>query len=325
MKLDGTRLVFMGTPEFAVAPLQALTQAGARIVGVVTAPDRPAGRGKKVRSSPVKQFALDHLDCPLFQPEKLKDPSFVSDLSAVKADLFVVVAFRMLPEIVWSIPPKGTFNLHASLLPDYRGAAPINHVLINGETMTGVTTFLIDQAIDTGNILLRKEVPVSPDDNAGTLHDKLMAAGAPLVVETAALLAEGTIEARAQEEFIAPGEMLHTAPKINRDDCRVDWTASASTLRNFIRGLSPYPGAWSELRLSGTDPVSCKLLAASVSKSEHISPPGRIVTDGRSLMEVGTAEGTLIIEEIQMAGKRRMKTGEFIRGMREQLAGARFE
>lgn len=324
-KLDGIRLVFMGTPEFAVSSLEALAEAGATITGVVTAPDKPAGRGKKMQASPVKQWAAEHLSCPILQPEKLRDPSFLEALRHVRADMFVVVAFRMLPEAVWTIPQGGTFNLHASLLPDYRGAAPINHALMNGETLTGVSTFMIDHAIDTGNILLRKEVPIDPDDNAGTLHDKLMETGAQLVIETVAGLAAGTLSARPQSAFTEPGMSLHQAPKINRDDCRIEWSRSASDLRNFIRGLSPYPSAWTLLQLPGKEAVLCKIPGVSLVDARCDAPPGTISSDDRTFIRVACGDGCLELHEIQPAGKRKMKTDEFLRGLHGGIDGSRFE
>jgi methionyl-tRNA formyltransferase len=319
------RIVFMGTPEFAVAPLKALQEAGAEIAAVVTAPDKPAGRGKKLKSPAVKEFALKALDCPVLQPEKLKNQEFTEQLKSFDADLFIVVAFRMLPEMVWSIPKKGTVNLHASLLPQYRGAAPINWCLINGEKETGVTTFLIDHEIDTGRILLQEKIDVGPDEDAGSLHDRLMTAGSDLIIRTVDQLMKGTIEAIDQRTFDIPEEQLKKAPRIYRDDCRIDWQRSSKHIHNFVRGLSPYPAAFTflhcdkkealQLRLSGTkrvlDPVRVK--------------PGTIASDGKSYLKVACADGWLEIASLQPAGRKRMSGGEFIRGYKGNIEQCHME
>lgn len=239
------RIVFMGTPEFAVASLEKIAEAGHEIAAVVTAPDRPAGRGQKIQFSAVKEAAIK-LHIPVLQPEKLKNEDFVSELKKLNAELFVVVAFRMLPEVVWNMPPKGTINLHGSLLPQYRGAAPINWAVINGEKETGVTTFFIRHEIDTGNILQHKKIEISESDNAGTIHDKLMITGAGLLVDTLDKLEKTTLTAEPQEKFVGNQELKH-APKIFRETCHINWKKSTEEIYNLIRGLSPYPAAWTDL------------------------------------------------------------------------------
>lgn len=317
--LTSIRIVYMGTPEFAVAPLKALLDAGAHVVGVLTAPDRPAGRGKKMRPSAVKTYALEQ-DIPVLQPEKLRNPDFLKELEALKPDLQVVVAFRMLPELVWRMAPMGTFNLHASLLPQYRGAAPINHVLIQGEERTGATTFLIDDKIDTGNILLQESLPIGPSETAGELHDRLMDLGASLVVRTALELARGSLQAQAQEHFIEEGEALKPAPKIHRDDCRIDWHKTGREIVNLIRGLSPYPAAFSTLHLgesSDGKPVRSlhfKMFAASHEPASHELPAGAVRLDGHGSMRVAVSDGMVRVESLQQEGKRRMQVEEFLRG-----------
>jgi methionyl-tRNA formyltransferase len=244
--LKDVRIVYMGTPEFAVEPLKTLVEAGYNVVGVVTIPDKPVGRGQKIQSSPVKLYAQTK-GLRILQPEKLKYIEFIDELKSLSPDIAVVVAFRMLPESVWSIPKLGTFNLHASLLPQYRGAAPINWAIINGEKKSGVTTFLIDHQIDTGNIILREEVSIGDNDTAGDLHDKLMIIGANLVVKTIDELAEKKVKPISQADFLSGNELIKAAPKIFRDTCRIDWNKTTTELHNLIRGLSPYPGAWTEL------------------------------------------------------------------------------
>lgn len=313
----------MGTPGFAVRPLQVLLEAGQKVVGVITAPDRPAGRGKQVRPSEVKDYVLGLTDpLPLLQPEKLKDPDFLEELRSLEPDLQVVVAFRMLPESVWSIPPLGTFNLHASLLPQYRGAAPINHVLINGEHETGVTTFLIDKEIDTGRILLQETTSIGAHETAGELHDRLMDLGAGLVLETVRRLSAGTLEARSQDHFLNSGTVLKTAPKIFREDCRIDWSLPGEKIINLIRGLSPYPGAYTHLagEEGAGKPVplektlQCKIFRATFEAATHGHRPGTILSDGRQYFKVAVKDGLVNVLSIQLEGKRRMDIQEFLRG-----------
>ncbi len=304
------RIVFMGTPEFAVASLDMLNQAGYDIVSVVTTPDKPAGRGKKLRSSAVKLYAVEN-SISILQPVKLRDPIFIEQLEQLKPDIFVVVAFRMLPEVVWSIPSIGTFNLHASLLPDYRGAAPINWVLINGETRTGVTTFMIDKQIDTGNILLQREVEVPFEWNAGDLHDTLMKVGAELVLETVKGLEEQKLHPVPQDDSL----FLHPAPKIFKEDCRINWERSARHIYNHIRGLSPYPVAWTML-----EDKMVKLFKAQIGTVIEDEVPGHIeIASNQSFIKVATLDRWIEIEELQMEGKRRMHTHDFLQGYKEKL------
>lgn len=309
-----TRIVYMGTPEFAVAPLDALIKNKYKVVGVVTVADKPSGRGLAVNESSVKKYAVEH-GIPVLQPVKLKDPEFLSALRALKADIFVVVAFRMLPEEVWSMPKLGTFNLHAALLPQYRGAAPINWAVINGERLTGVTTFMLDKDIDTGAILLRQECRIDPGDNAGDVHDKLMAIGSELVVETVEGIIQRNIETRVQRSFIQGSEMLKPAPKIHRELCHIDWEDNAQSICNLIRGLSPYPAAFTEIYREGSDPVQLKLFSAE--RSDMAVPAGAIASDGKTYINIGTPDGSVSLKEVQLAGKKRMDVRTFLLGFRE--------
>lgn len=304
------KVVFMGTPEFAVICLNALLQSPYDIVGVVTVPDKPAGRGKKIRKSAVAEFAEKH-HLPLLQPEKLKDPEFLNDLRNWDADAFVVVAFRMLPKEVWKMPPKGTFNLHASLLPQYRGAAPINWAIINGETRSGVTTFLIDEQIDTGNILLKKEVKILPEDDTGSLHDKLAEIGKSLIIETLDGLKTGRLEPMPQ----TVNEELKPAPKIFPEDCVMDWRKPLSDIHNKIRGLSPYPGARSDF-WHKDEKMSFKIFKGRI-ENEKNADAGQILF-GKKDIRIALESGTYIIEELQPEGKRRMKSVDFINGIKDQ-------
>jgi methionyl-tRNA formyltransferase len=310
------RIVFMGTPDFAVASLKALADGGYNVVGVITAPDKPAGRGKKLNESAVKKYAVEN-KLNVLQPEKLKNPEFLAELKALKADLQIVVAFRMLPEVVWSMPHLGTFNLHGSLLPQYRGAAPLNWAIINGETKTGVTTFLLDQKIDTGKILFKKEIDIWENDTVGTIHDSLMETGANLVVETVNALADGNYKAISQTEIMDEADIQH-APKIFKDDCKIDWTKDVETVRNLIRGLSPYPAAWSTLihKDSGKE-IPTKLFFAMQVEDDKKETPGTIHTDGKSFLKVACTNGWLLITDLQIAGKKRMKASDFLRGFQQ--------
>ena len=301
----------MGTPEFAVPSLDILLQAGHEIVAVVTAPDKPAGRGRKLRPSPVKEYAVEK-NLPVLQPVKLRDPEFIAALEAAKPDLMVVVAFRMLPKMVWEIPSKGTFNLHSSLLPDYRGAAPINWAVINGEAKSGVTTFMIDEKIDTGNILMQSETEVPKEWSAGDLHDHLMVIGAELVKETVAGLEAETLTPVPQDNTKA----IHKAPKIFKEDCRINWDQPSEIVYNFIRGLSPYPTAWTTL-----NEKSLKLFQTRMVEEDTLLPtdkPGTVQYDEKSL-KVACQDQWLEVVELQIAGKKRMKTGDFLRGFKEEL------
>jgi methionyl-tRNA formyltransferase len=303
------RIVFMGTPEFAVASLNALIEAGCEIVGVVTAPDKPAGRGQVVSESAVKQYAVAN-GLRVLQPEKLKNEEFLNDLYALQADLQVVVAFRMLPEAVWNMPPKGTINLHASLLPQYRGAAPINWVLINGEKESGVTTFFLKHDIDTGNILFTEKITLTGHETAGELHDRLMDKGAGLLVKTVKAVESGRYTENPQEHLTEGIEIKH-APKIFKEDCKIDWNQPAEKVYNFIRGLSPYPTAYTTLN----DKI-LKVFKAEYELVETESEPGEFFSDNRTFLKVSTLDGFVILTDIQMEGKKRMGVAEFLRGVR---------
>ena len=323
-----TRIVYMGTPEFAVAPLKALIDAGHKVVGVVTVADKPSGRGLKVNESAVKKFAVEQ-GIPVLQPVKLKDPEFLKALADFKADLFVVVAFRMLPEEVWTMPKLGTFNLHAALLPQYRGAAPINWAVINGENMSGVTTFMIDHDIDTGGIILRQECRIARTDTAGDLHDKLMSIGSELVVATVEGIIEKNVETRVQRSFIQGSEVLKPAPKLTRALCHIDWKDTTTAIYNLVRGLSPYPTAFTELvRIDGTgtpqqlkiffgEAVTGEALESMRSRSiGNADSPGSILSDGKTFFAVTTADGALSITDMQLSGKKRMDVKAFLAGFR---------
>ncbi|WP_036384389.1 methionyl-tRNA formyltransferase [Muricauda sp. MAR_2010_75] len=302
------RIVFMGTPDFAVASLKAIVESGFDVVGVITAPDRPAGRGRKVQESAVKQFAVQH-HLKVLQPTNLKDEAFLEELRSLKANLQVVVAFRMLPKVVWQMPEHGTFNLHASLLPQYRGAAPINWAIINGETETGVTTFFIDEKIDTGGIILQKIEKITQEDNVGTLHDRLMKLGGELVVETCNQIASGKVASTPQKHF----DDLKPAPKIHKDTCKIDWNKSLDAIHNHIRGLSPYPGAWAFLVNHGDkDPI--KIYATHKEPAQHNDEIGKLIADKKTL-KVGVADGYLHLLEIQLPGKRKMETKAVLNGL----------
>ena len=303
------KIVFFGTPDFAVASLEAINQSNHEIVGVVTSVDKPAGRGKKLQSSSVKKYAEEH-NLVLFQPESLKDESFISSLSQLEADLFVVVAFRMMPKIVWSIPKKGTFNLHASLLPQYRGAAPINWAIINGESYTGVTTFLIDEKIDTGNILMYEKTEINPNDNAGTLHDKLMLLGKDLVLKTIDNLQNNSLEPTKQ---ITDGIELKLAPKLSKANTKIDWNESANVIVNKIKGLSPYPSSWCKIQLAEKT-LNFKLFDACLSDLKI--PAGHMTFKGKNCY-VGTNSNAIKLLEVQVEGKKRTSSIDFINGHKQ--------
>lgn len=307
------KIVFFGTPEFAVASLDALVKGGHNIAAVVTATDKPAGRGHKLLHSAVKKYALE-TDIPVLQPEKLRDPSFVEALQEINADLFVVIAFRMLPEIVWSMPRYGTFNLHASLLPRYRGAAPINWAVINGDNVTGVTTFFINRDIDTGDVIAQESIDITDDDNAGTVHDRLMEIGARLTLDTVNSIENGTLSRIPQEQLIAQGEEPTPAPKIFKDTCRIDWEKPASEIHNLVRGLAPYPAAWTELRLTpDCEPVIMKVTLTAI--TNRTINPGEVKIENGHLY-VGTATNALELLQIQPSGRRSMPTADYLRGLR---------
>jgi len=310
--MKSLRIVFMGTPEFAVATLGSLLMNGFNVVGVVTAPDKPSGRGRKMNKSAVKEYA-EFSYLPIIQPDNLKDPKFISNLKKLNADIFIVVAFRMLPEVIWKMPSMGTINLHASLLPHYRGAAPINHALINGESITGVTTFLIDDKIDTGKILLREEIQIFPFENAGDLHDRLMKHGARLVIRTLASLTQNTLIPQTQERFVKPGEIPKQAPKIYPENCIINWNNDPCMIHNLIRGLAPYPGARSAFRKSG-ETLSFKIFESQPEIADHKFKPGFIISDGKHFLKIACNKGFINIAIIQLEGKTRMNTVEFLRG-----------
>ncbi len=296
----------MGTPEFAVASLSALLDAGKEIVAVVTAPDKPAGRGQKISESAVKQFAVSK-GLPVLQPLKLKDPDFIAQLTALKPDLQVVVAFRMLPEVVWNLPPQGTINLHASILPNYRGAAPINWAVINGEKETGVTTFKLQHEIDTGDILMQEKLLIGDTETAGELHDRMKITGAELLVQTVNDLEKGKLQASAQN---ADSAIKH-APKLFKEDCEIHWNQSAKHVYNQIRGLSPYPTAFSTL--AGKN---LKIFKATLVQQQPHVKPGEFVTDHKTFLKFAAADGWLNLEEVQLEGKKKMGIEEFLRGIR---------
>jgi len=308
------RIVFMGTPEFAVESLKALVENGYQVVGIITAPDKPAGRGRLLSESAVKKYAIEN-NLHVLQPEKLKNPEFIAELEKLKADLQIVVAFRMLPEMVWSMPPFGTFNLHASLLPQYRGAAPLNWAVINGETETGVTTFLLSHEIDTGLIIFQEKVSIGENDTVGDLHDRMMDIGANLVIKTVNALAEGDVQPIDQNMLIEAQDRVRQAPKIFKEDCRIDWTRDTESVRNLIRGLSPYPTAWTEMIHPGkSETLTAKIYAASRNNDSLPTAPGTIQTDGRKYLKIACPDGWLSITDIQLSGKKRMKIDELLRG-----------
>lgn len=311
IKIEYPRIVFMGTPDFAVNTLKTLVEANYNIVGVITAPDKPAGRGQAIKQSPVKEYALTQ-NILVLQPEKLKNPEFISELQSLKADLQIVVAFRMLPEAVWSMPSLGTFNLHASLLPQYRGAAPINWAVINGEKESGVTTFFLKQEIDTGSIIFSEKVKIEEDDCAGTLHDKLMHIGSQLVLKTVEGIRHKTIEPK--EQPIATEE-LKSAPKIFKESCKINWSKEGATIVNLVRGLSPYPTAWSELISPNGTVTTFKIFKAIVSGDKRLSV-GEIETDGKSYIKVGSLDFDIELTDIQFAGKKHLELKELLRGFK---------
>ena len=321
-RIKDLRIIYMGTPEFAVAPLEKLLLAGCNVVAAVTAPDKPAGRGKKIQSSAVKDFARSN-QLNILQPTYLKEPGFANQLKSLKPDLQVVVAFRMLPELVWSIPSKGTFNLHASLLPQYRGAAPINWAIINGERETGITTFKIDAQIDTGEILFQEKIWIGAGETAGQLHDRMMVLGADLVLKTVQQLAKGEVQSIPQKQ---PDDSipLHKAPKIFRNDCQIDWNRRGPEVFNLIRGLSPYPGAFTHMVRKDGEKVVCKIFSATLKQADHHEIPGTIQTDGKTRLDVCVSDGWLHIDRIQQAGKRSMEVQEFLRGINWTFFQPRF-
>ena len=321
-----TRIVYMGTPEFAVAPLDALIKGGYNVVGVVTVADKASGRGLKVNESAVKKYAVEH-NIPVLQPVSLKDPEFLDALKAWKGDIFAVVAFRMLPKVVWEMPPMGTFNLHAALLPQYRGAAPINWAVINGDKATGVTTFMIDEGMDTGKIMFREQCLIDPDENVGQVHDKLMEMGSNLVVQTVEAIIEGNVDFRVQRSFIQGSEILRPAPKLSRELCHIDWNGKTRHIYNLIRGLSPYPAAFTEL-VKDDKTIQMKIFSTVKVTGDGFRDlleqhgmtsvlPGTVLSDGKTYLAITTADGALSVTELQISGKKRMAVKDFLIGFRE--------
>lgn len=306
------RIAYFGTPEFAASQLEAILAAGYEVAVVITMPDKPAGRGQKIQYSEVKKTALQH-NLPLLQPEKLRDQLFLQQLASFHADLFIVVAFRMLPAAVWQMPRLGTFNLHASLLPQYRGAAPINFAIINGETETGLTTFFLNEEIDKGAVILREKVAIRPDENAGELHDELMLLGNKVVVETIRKIEEGNVVALEQDAMEAEGG-LKPAPKISKEFCKIDWSRDLQSVYNHIRGLSPYPAAHTILTSDDGGRVEMKVFAAEMETAQPKEATGSILTDNKKYLKVALTNGYLLLTEVQQAGKKRMSIADFLRG-----------
>ena len=321
MNKQDLKIVFFGTPEFAVESLRLLHENGYNIVATVTMPDKPAGRGHHLYQSDVKRYAVEH-GLPVLQPEKLKDENFVNALRALNADLFIVIAFRMLPEVVWTMPPLGTFNLHASLLPKYRGAAPINRAVMNGDTTTGVTTFFLKHEIDTGDIIAQKAIDISPTDNVGIVHDRLMLLGAQMTRETVDAIIAGTVQTISQDQLLNAGEKPTPAPKIFKDDCHINWNESATCVYNLIRGLSPYPAAWTQVIAPNGAKTDMKIFETSLPITKADTHPGHITTNGKTLF-VDCADGALQILSLQLAGKKRMATDAFLRGY--DITGCHFD
>lgn len=316
MELQDIRIVFFGTPDFAVASLRRLHEAGCNIVGVVTAPDKPAGRGKHMTAPAVKTYALE-AGLKVMQPEKLKNKEFVGELRGLEADLFIVIAFRMLPEVVWTMPRLGTFNLHGSLLPRYRGAAPINWAVINGDKETGITTFFLKHEIDTGDVIDCRRIAITDDDDAGSVHDKLMELGAELTLDTVRAIAAGNLTTTPQSELTATtGEKPTPAPKIFKETCRIDWSRPAATVRNLVRGLSPYPTAWTELHGVGADACSLKIFRTSLPGLPADGEPGTASVDDAGRLLVNCGDEKLELNDVQAQGRKRMSADAFLRGCR---------
>lgn len=314
LKAEFPRIVFMGTPGFAVESLRVLVEGGYNVAGVITMPDKPVGKHQSMlQACPVKEYALSQ-NLPLLQPEKLKDPDFLKQLQAWKADLQIVVAFRMLPEVVWNMPPSGTFNLHASLLPQYRGAAPINWAIINGEKETGVTTFFLTREIDTGKIIFQERIPVEDTDNAETVHDRLMRTGAGLVLKTVDAIRDRKVDAIEQKTLISNKEILNPAPKIFKETCKIEWNKTTKKVYDFIRGLSPYPAAWTELKTTQNGLLTLKIFETEKIPNRHGLIPGSVVSDGKKQLDIATSDGFIRIKNLQQTGKKRMSVEDFLRG-----------
>ena len=311
--MDKLKIIFMGTPEFAVESLDILVKNNYNIVGVITVPDKPAGRGQQVQQSAVKKYA-EEKGLNILQPEKLKEETFLDDLRKLNADLQIVVAFRMLPEIVWSMPPLGTFNLHGSLLPQYRGAAPINWAVINGEKETGVSTFFLQQEIDTGKIIFRERTPIGENETAGEIHDRLMVIGANLVLKTVQAIEQNNYPQTDQSVFISNGEKEKHAPKIFKDDCKINWNKNVVDIHNFIRGLSPYPTAFSSFYSPDNKEHSVKIFKAEKEILSHTYIIGSVITDSKNFLKIAVKEGYIVLLDLQLAGKKRMPVSDFLRG-----------
>ena len=312
------RIAYFGTPEFAASQLEAIIKAGYEVAVVVTMPDKPAGRGRKIQYSDVKKTALEY-NLPLLQPEKLKDPVFLEQLASFHADLFIVVAFRVLPAVVWQMPELGTFNLHASLLPQYRGAAPINFAIINGETETGLTTFFLNEEIDKGAVIMREKVAIRPDETAGELHDELMVLGNKVVVETIQKIENGEVRALPQDE-LTESQPLKPAPKISKEFCNVDWSLDCQTVYNHIRGLSPYPAAHTCLQSESGEIIELKIFSSEIERCTLEMPAGSVVTDNKKHLKIALKDGFIHLTQVQQAGKKAMPIADFLRGT--QLLGA---
>ena len=311
---NNIRIAYFGTPEFAASQLEAILKAGYEVAVVITMPDKPAGRGRQIQYSDVKKTALEH-GLPLLQPEKLKDPLFLDQLASYQANLFVVVAFRMLPAVVWQMPELGTFNLHASLLPQYRGAAPINFAIINGETETGLTTFFLNEEIDMGAVIMREKVGIRPDETAGELHDELMVLGNKLVVETIKKVEQGTVDPLPQEQ-LAEGQSLKPAPKISKEFCNIDWSQDRLTIYNHIRGLSPYPAAHTQLISEMGERIEMKVFSSEMEACHPDMPVGSVVTDNKKFLKIAIKDGFIHLTQVQQAGKKAMPIADFLRGTR---------
>ena len=324
MEKKDLRIVYMGTPEFAVESLKRLVEGGYNVVGVITMPDKPMGRhGSVLQASPVKQYAVSQ-GLKVLQPEKLKDETFLEELRALQADLQIVVAFRMLPEVVWNMPPMGTFNLHAALLPQYRGAAPINWAVINGDTETGITTFFLQHEIDTGDIIQQVRVPIADTDNVEIVYDKLMMLGGDLVLETVDAILAGTIKPIPQDQLIQPETELRPAPKIFKETCRIDWNIGVKRVYDFVRGLSPYPAAWTELVMPEGGRQVVKIYETEKLFASHSLPVGQVDTDGKTYFRIAVPDGYVNLISLQLAGKKRMAVADFLRGYRH-VEGSRVE
>ncbi|MFH1321759.1 MAG: methionyl-tRNA formyltransferase [Bacteroidota bacterium] len=307
------RIIFMGTPEFAVPSLGILIKNGYNIVGVVTSPDKPSGRWQEIRQSAIKIYAIAN-NLYILQPEKLKDPAFHQQLRELKADLQIIVAFRILPDAVWTMPPSGTFNLHASLLPNYRGAAPINWVVINGEKETGITTFFLKHEVDTGDIIFQEKVAIREDETAGELHDKLMNSGAKLVLKTVKAIENNTFQKTDQFTLYSDQDKFKPAPKIYKEFCKIDWNKNIKDIYNHIRGLSPYPGAWTEIVSPEGKRFLLKIFKSTNEEAVHKNDIGNIVTDGKKIIKISAQNGFIILLNLQLSGKKRLEVNEFLRG-----------